>query len=269
MMRSLYSGVSGLKNHQTRMDVIGNNISNVNTVAFKSDRVTFQDIYSQTLKTATAGNMGVGGTNPVQVGLGSAISTIDTIFNGAAAQRTDYPLDVSIEGDGFFVVRDSSGTYFTRAGNFHIDQSGNLVNANGLHVLGVNGQAVALNGNYHDISINDLGQLTGIQTGQSQAQVITTLGIAVFSNNNGLSKAGESLYVQTAASGAPKSIGTLYCQAGSDGAGTINPGSLEMSNVDLTNEFTDMIVTQRGFQANARVITTTDQMLEEMVNLKR
>lgn len=286
MLRSLYSGVSGLKNHQTKMDVIGNNISNVNTVGFKSGRVTFQDVYSQTLSTATAANADIGGTNPQQVGLGVSVGTIDTLFTRAASQRTDYPLDLSIEGDGFFVVGNGAGeNYYTRAGNLNFDNNGNLVNGNGLFVKDINGNNINLGGvAYHDVAINTQGQLTGIPTGSSTAQLIATLGIATFTNNSGLSKAGENLYVETSNSGAPQAgsisvtdpvtgvvttTPTTYKFAGIDGAGSINPGSLEMSNVDLSQEFTDMIVTQRGFQANARVITTSDQLLEELVNLKR
>ena len=282
MMRSMYSGVSGLKNHQTRMDVIGNNIANVNTIAYKASRVNFHDVFSQTLKAASGATANSGGTNPVQVGLGVGLGSIDVLFTRAAAQRTDYALDLSIEGDGFFVVNDGTDEiYYTRAGNFRFDESGNLVNASGLFVLDSNGQKISLgNVSYHDITINKLGQLTGIEDGQSVPTVIATLGIAVFSNNSGLSKVGDNLYAQTSSSGEPQAgvtidpdtgdpVMTVYKAPGEGGAGFINPGTLEMSNVDLANEFTDMIVTQRGFQANSRVITTSDQMLEELVNLKR
>ncbi|MGI6561640.1 MAG: flagellar hook-basal body complex protein [Clostridia bacterium] len=270
MMRSLLSGVSGLKNHQTRMDVIGNNIANVNTVAYKSERVTFQDTFNQTLKKAEGGGLITGGTNPSQVGHGSSVASIDTIHTTGGVQRTDYPLDLSINGDGFFVVRDNLGNvFYTRAGNFHIDNNGRLVNANGLFVVDVNGLNITIPAEYTDIGINESGDVVGTHTVTKTTQVIAKIGIAVFPNNSGLSKAGESLYQATPASGNPKSPGTVYCSPGANGAGTVLPGTLELSNVDLTNEFSDMIVTQRGFQANARVITTSDSMLEEVVNLKR
>src|SRR5690554_3039239 len=123
MMRSMFSGVSGLRAHQLQMDVIGNNISNVNTVGYKSSRVTFQEVYSQTLKSATGPAAGGrGGSNPQQVGLGVAVGTIDVLHTRSGAQRTDKATDLSIEGDGFFVVSDGVSNFYTRAGNFDVDR---------------------------------------------------------------------------------------------------------------------------------------------------
>ncbi|MDR3311064.1 MAG: flagellar hook-basal body complex protein, partial [Oscillospiraceae bacterium] len=137
MMRSLYSAVSGLRNHQTRMDVVANNISNVNTVGFKASRVIFQDVYSQTSRSASAASgTSLGGTNPIQIGLGLKLATIDVLHNPAATQRTDNPLDIAIEGEGFFVVREGTKTYYTRAGNFYVDNVGNLVTSSGAFVQG-------------------------------------------------------------------------------------------------------------------------------------
>ncbi|MGL5674981.1 MAG: flagellar hook protein FlgE [Cellulosilyticaceae bacterium] len=138
MMRSMYSGVSGLRVHQTKMDVIGNNIANVNTIGFKSQRVNFNEVFSQTLESATSANdaTGRGGRNPMQVGLGVNVSSIDTLMTQGAAQRTDNPFDLMINGEGFIVVGDSSGQYFTRAGALRLDDSGNLVIPNGMKVQG-------------------------------------------------------------------------------------------------------------------------------------
>ncbi|MGL4798676.1 MAG: flagellar hook protein FlgE [Cellulosilyticaceae bacterium] len=138
MMRSMYSGVSGLRVHQTKMDVIGNNIANVNTIGFKSQRVNFNEVFSQTLESATGANdaTGRGGRNPMQVGLGVNVSSIDTLMTQGAAQRTDNPFDLMINGEGFIVVGDSSGQYFTRAGALRLDDSGNLVIPNGMKVQG-------------------------------------------------------------------------------------------------------------------------------------
>ncbi len=138
MLRSMYSGVSGLRVHQTKMDVIANNISNVNTTGFKSSRVTFNEVFSQTLSSAGGPNpqVGRGGTNPMQIGLGSNVSSVDKIMTVGAAQRTDNPFDLMIQGDGFFVVGDNNGQYFTRAGALKLDLDGNLVNASGLKVYG-------------------------------------------------------------------------------------------------------------------------------------
>jgi flagellar hook protein FlgE len=310
MMRSLYSGISGLKNHQTRMDVIGNNIANVNTAGFKASRVVFQDIYSQTSASAAAPlsdgtNYLSGGTNPMQIGLGIKLAAIDVLHTPAAIARSDRELDVMIEGDGFFVVSDttndidpdavdSASLYYTRAGNFYLDADGNLVTASGMFVRGVMAdtgdlEAFASDGvaeeeleiikiNYSDytnISIDKSGVIQGLDNANNKV-AIGAIAIATFVNPAGLEKMGDSLYVQSRNSGLPgggspndAAAESLYYQSGTNGAGDISAGGLEMSNVDLATEFTDMIVTQRGFQANSRIITVSDTLLEELVNLKR
>ncbi|NLV91199.1 MAG: flagellar hook protein FlgE [Firmicutes bacterium] len=142
MMRSLFAGVSGLRNHQTRMDVIGNNIANVNTVGFKSSQVTFQDALSQTLRGASAAAKGRGGTNPHQVGLGMTIGSVSINHTQGSTQPTGKPTDLALEGDGFFVLRDGARQYYTRAGTFSMDEQGNLVNEpNGMLVVGWNADA--------------------------------------------------------------------------------------------------------------------------------
>jgi flagellar hook protein FlgE len=309
MMRSLYSAVSGLRNHQTRMDVIGNNISNVNTIAFKGSRVVFQDIYSQTSKGASAGvTLGtgpvVGGTNPMQIGLGVTIGAIDTIHSSAATQRTDNVTDLAIEGDGFFIIDtngavtggsdpyvSNGGIFYTRAGNLYVDNAGYLVNSSGNFILGyVNTSPTAATPGGADASMPPTsGSLSAIRLVSSDTPPVPYVGItidenglvqalnaneeklniayipiATFVNTSGLEKVGSSLYAATNNSGT-----AAVHLAGAEGAGKINPGGLEMSNVDLAAEFTDMIVTQRGFQANSRVITVSDTLLEELINLKR
>ena len=275
MMRSLYSGVSGLKNHQARMDVIGNNISNVNTAAYKSSRVVFQDIYSQTVKTASAGTATMGGTNPAQIGLGVSLGSIDIIFTSSATQRTDNPSDLAVEGDGFFVIdingTDAGGMSYTRAGNFCVDNAGYLVTSDGHFVMGYDPTATPSSGaleqinltGYTGITFDDKGMIWGLDSSNTKVAV-SKIALALFTNNSGLEKVGGSLYSETGNSGTP-----VFSAAQQSGAGKINPGGLEMSNVDLASEFTDMIVTQRGFQANSRIITTSDALLEELVNLKR
>jgi flagellar hook protein FlgE len=291
MMRSLYSGVTGLKNHQTKMDVIGNNIANVNTVGFKSSRVIFQDIYSQTVKPASAGNATTGGTNPQQIGLGVQTSTIDVLFTKSAAQYTGAPLDLSIEGDGFFVISNGGRITYTRAGNMYTDVNSYLVDSSGAYVQGyevdTDGElvyrdatnaiclptdpgahltmgAIYIDPAYYDVSISSNGQVVGLDETTNESVVIGQITLATFTNTNGLEKVGENSYRSTVNSGPAQ-----FSTPGMGGAGELNPGTLEMSNVDLTNEFADMIVTQRGFQANSRVITTSDEMLEELVNMVR
>jgi flagellar hook protein FlgE len=468
MMRSLYAGVSGLQNHQIRMDVIGNNISNVNTTGFKKGRVNFHDMISQNLQGAARPNERVGGVNPKQVGLGMQISSIDTIFNQGSLQTTGVKTDAAIQGEGFFVLSDGDVDLYTRAGAFGLDENGTLVNpANGMRVQGwaaetegadtfintsatpgdlvipigqkdearatgfvfaasnldkrtpvippgANQQEISAGthtvtkeiydafGGTHQMRIDytrvdgspnqwvaevsidedtenpvtptvsvggiesadntylvefdnfgrmsqisnnaggldaegnltidvsflvpetsipvdpdtglaqppetqtmtvDLGEVGGMDesttqfTSEStnklvrqdgyglgyledfrldQSGVITgiysngtnralgQLALASFVNPGGLEKAGENTYAVTINSGDP-----LVDPAGAAGKGKLIAGTLEMSNVDLAEQFTDMIVTQRGFQANSRTIQTSDQMLQEVLTLKR
>ena len=464
MMRSLYSGVSGLKNHQIRMDVIGNNISNVNTYGFKSERVSFQDMISQTMAGASEPKDNVGGVNPKQVGLGTMTAAIDKLMQQGALQSTNKNTDIAITGEGFFILADGDKKFYTRAGNFDVDKQGQLVNpANGMKVQGWNSQVDA-NGNkfvnsagsvedlyiplyqkepakettfvgfksnlkssvvavpnnasdkerynyiidpdpgkrrghivsmvvYDDqgkqhtlktflwksdqnrwtasVAVTDASQLTvdvlgpqgqnttvpantrfeltfspdgrlmGVSDGtdtQNQGKLTANLSFRVdgnpdvsnvelrlgeaglvegitqyasgfttkaveqdgkpmgymesfeidnsgtitgifsngakqplgriamanFTNPEGLTKAGQNNYTVSNNSG-----DALIGEAGIAGLGSINAGFLEMSNVDLSDQFTDMIVTQRGFQANSRSITTSDQMIQELLTLKR
>ena len=487
MMRSLYSGVSGLKNHQTRMDVVGNNISNVNTTGFKSSRVTFSDTLSQTLSGASAPTENRGGTNPKQIGLGSATSAIDTLFTDGSVQSTGVNTDLCLSGNGLFIVKDGNLSYYTRNGNFKFDKEGYYVNSDGLKVQGwsattpgdainTNGQpseicipagktmaasatkvatfsknldaaepmiksmsvtyvdgttadvpanttkavevgknfdagagagakqvasitlkmtdgttttetsgAFKLNnskpkttiatiydslGNAHNVTIYmtktevsskngnkwtisldpagtnkqtitesdgttttvDMTDLElqfdvngGLKTGSGTATLNLTNGagdnqsvnltfddvtqyagsstafattdgnaagtlksvsidssgvitgtytnglnvqeaqvaIAQFNNASGLTKTGNSLYTESNNSGTPN-IGTI-----SDLGCTVTPSSLEMSNVDMASELTDMIVTQRGYQSNSKIITVSDELLETLINMKR
>ena len=463
MMRSLYSGVSGMQNHQTRLDVIGNNVSNVNTTGFKRGRVNFQDMISQQLTGAAKPTEEVGGVNPKEVGLGMTVASIDTIFTQGNLQSTGVSTDIAIQGNGFFVLKNGQETFYTRAGTFGVDSEGTLVNpANGLRVQGwmaqeVNGEMVIntagstedliipigqkdsakattnvnfacnLNkntqilqenasdsdilkatwgtetkvydsfGNEHMLSVsftrvpgtnnqweatvnvdaenaaetmtrvglgttdgventfivtfdnfgrlqsvtdsagnvtNEDGQVSiqasfnvpggnpdadgnplrqtmninlgtigsientitqfaessstkafyqdgytmgyldnfkidasGIITGvysNGTTRAIGQIAMASFTNQNGLEKAGDNTYVASNNSGLAN-IGT----SGVAGKGSLLAGALEMSNVDLTEQMTDMIVTQRGFQANSKTIQTADTLLDTVLSLKR
>jgi flagellar hook protein FlgE len=403
----MFSGVSGLRNHQVRMDVIGNNIANVNTVGFKAGRVTFQEIFSQVIRGVSSPDEDLGGINPQQVGLGMAVSSIDTLFTQGNLQMTGKMTDLALQGNGFFVLADGGQTAYTRSGAFDVDGAGYLIDpASGRRVLGwiadggilppgdasnlapvriTSGQslpakatsAFAYGGNLDaSASVGDkhvtstevidslgarhtavvtfektaanqwswsaqvgelvLGGGTGTLTfGPSGALTASTGGpitftpgtgadslsltpnfdglhqyassstagavsrdgygvgalvsftidstgtitgifsndvtlplaqvaMACFANPAGLINRGGGIYTSSNNSGVPQ-IGA----AGTSSRGQIAPGTLEMSNVDLSQEFTNMIVTQRGFQANSRMISTSDEMLQELVNLKR
>ncbi|MEI5906179.1 flagellar hook protein FlgE [Bacillus spongiae] len=403
MIRSMYSGISGMKNFQTKLDVIGNNISNVNTYGFKKGRVTFQDLMNQTVSGASSATETKGGQNPKQIGLGGTLATVDLIDTQGSLQTTGRSLDVAISGDGYFVTRMGTGEAYTRAGNFYLDSEGQLVTGNGSLVQGfsVDGNGnidrstltditidtdttmapqateeasfdgnlkassntdvvidfkvkdslgqdielkltltnqgsnswgyavttangnVALTSNTGNISFSNTGEYTGgnatlsmaltnnasspqdieldfskltqfdsttsanVETidgnaegylesfnisssgevngifSNGEVRVLSQLVIATFSNGAGLQKTGENMYITSNNSGLPN-----YGIA-SEGRGSLQSGALEMSNVDLSEEFTEMIVAQRGFQANTRIITTSDEILQELVNLKR
>ncbi|HEY4565825.1 flagellar basal body rod protein FlgG [Planococcaceae bacterium Storch 2/2-2] len=265
MLRSMYSGISGLKNFQTKLDVIGNNIANVNTHGFKKGRAVFKDIYSQTVSGAAAPANGRGGVNPKQVGLGAQLSTVDTIHAGGSLQFTGNTLDLAIEGDGYFEVGTENGeeTYYTRAGNFYLDEEGHIVNAEGYFLKNSNGGIITVDIKADTMSVGNNGQVTQVINGQLE-NVGEPIRLVKFNNPGGLEKMGSNYYLPSASSGEAVN-GTPQ----TDGAGKIQSGSLEMSNVDLGEEFTEMIVAQRGFQANTRVVTTSDEILQELVNLKR
>jgi len=273
MLRSLYSGVSGLQAHQTKMDVIGNNIANVNTNGYKASRVVFSDVYYQTLASAAAPTATSGGINATQIGYGSTVASIDILNTRAGMETTNRALDLYISGDGYFQVQDGAGNeYYSRVGNFKFDLGGNLVDSNGMYVIGgqpsmtgtIGEITVANIAEYSNVAISKDGTITGLNTTTNTIDSLGQIALTKFTNADGLLQNGNSYYTETVNSGAP----TLVVP-GTGATGSLVPGALEMSNVDLSKEFTDMITTQRGFQANSRIITTSDEMLEELVNLKR
>lgn len=265
MIRSLYSGVSGLRSHQTRMDVIGNNIANVNTVGYKKARASFADILSMAVRPEAA-------TEPrhyiSQVGVGATVAAIQNIYDQGAPQFTGRTLDLAINGNGFFTVKDSltEKIYYTRNGEFTLDQEGYLVTLDGFKVLDQGGTEVQMQ-DAQTIIIGKDGTVTYIDS--NNAQNTTSIGLANIKNPESLKKIGGNLYAATlntadySADNDPINLGAPLSGT------TIESGYLEMSNVDLTEEMTNMISTQRGFQANARVITVSDTLLQELVELKR
>ncbi|AHD05953.1 flagellar basal body rod protein FlgG [Paenibacillus larvae] len=270
MLRSMYSGISGMRGFQTKLDVIGNNIANVNTIGFKGSRVMFQDLMSQTIRGATGPTDTQGGVNGQQIGLGSTVASIDTLHTNTGAMNTYVKTDMRIEGDGYFAVKTSSESdtyYLTRAGNFKVDAQRRLVTADGMLVLNSDGDPIEFSENMTDYSFGADGTITQILKG-GEKETIGQIGVVKVTNPSGLMKVGGNLFELTpnAHDGDP---GISTPKNAETGTGTLMTGSLEMSNVDLTSEFTEMIVAQRGFQANSRIITTSDEVLQEVVNLKR
>ncbi len=274
MLRSMYSGVSGMRGFQTKLDVIGNNIANVNTAGFKSGRVMFKDILSQSMSGITAPVEGTsGGVNAKQVGLGVSVASIDTLHTPGSAMTTGISTDLRIDGDGFFVVSPDGGEsqYLTRAGNFTLDANRQLVNADGMFVLAAGGGIITLGEEVTAFSISNNGMIVSIDQNGIATPTDIAIGVTKVVNPSGLEKVGGNLYRMTPNAN-PDVDGPFEVTNAADpelGTGTIVSGQIEMSNVDLTNEFTEMIVAQRGFQANSRIITTSDEILQEVVNLKR
>jgi len=301
MLRSLYSGISGLRTHQTMMDVTGNNISNVNTVGYKTAQTVFQDTLSQLVapsggpQTDALGAPIRGGINAAQIGLGVKLADITTNFRQGSTQMTGRGEDVMINGDGFFLVKEPNETLYTRSGGFKFDANQNLVTSTGAFVMGYDvtagvpdttlplvpmtlvpsaGVTPTLVGAIPGPPVSDAvmtsytispaGEIIGAFSDE-QNRVLGQIAMATFTNPGGLEKAGNSNYRANPTVSGVANTGA----AGSGGRGTMTSGALEMSNVDLAQEFTNLIVAQRGFQANSRVITTSDELLQELVNLKR
>ncbi len=322
MIKSMFSGVTGLRGHQTMMDVIGNNIANVNTVGFKASRVVFTDVFYQTLRAASAAVLepgGAGGINASQIGYGAQVSSIDVLNTQGSYMQTDKTTDLYISGEGYFIVgNDASDICYTRVGNFSFDAYGYLVDGRGNHILGasaiyeidpdtieygedpVTGDPVPIDGSgqnrvvagsgilanadrygdppdlnnlvaiqinrndYSNVTIADDGKISGINNATGSIEILGQIALATFANADGLSQSG-GMYMKVT----PNSGAAFVSAPNSVYTGALQSSGLEMSNVDLSRQFTDMIVAQRGFQANSRVITTSDEILQELVNLKR
>jgi flagellar hook protein FlgE len=278
MIRSLNSGVSGLQNFQQRMDVIGNNVANVNTTGYKSARTDFADTFSQTLTSA-------GGNG--QVGTGVSTAAVKTMTGQGALARTGHETDLAIVGNGYFAVRDatSDAQFATRAGDFRLNDAGYLVTNTGHRVQGFTNGGLAAIG---DIQIDANGKPASSPDATMQSFRIDGEGKIMvhlsdgtqfvrgqillhhFSDPQALIKVGHNLYSGLAGAGPAGGGGTpLPVPPGTNGAGKIQSNALEMSNVDLAGEFSTLITTQRAFQASARIISTSDDLLQETVNLKR
>jgi len=276
MMRGMFAAISGLKTHQVMLDVTSNDIANVNTIGYKSARATFADSLTQTQRGAAGPGGGVGGSNAAQIGLGVQLGSIDNLMTGGALQSTGNPTDVAIQqGPGFFRVAASPTTpptanpaavEYTRAGNFTTSQAGYLMTQDGYYVQGRTAggadSLILVPPGSTNMQIGSTGEVTYMDATNTR-QSAGFLSLASFANPAGLTRSGSNRWLQSANSGTP-TIGTPSATLGFTTGGTI-----EMSNVDLAQAFTNMITAQRGFQANSRVISTADEMLQDLVNLKR
>ena len=315
MIKSMFSGVSGLRAHQSKMDVIGNNIANVNTFGYKAGRATFKESIYQTVSGSSDGTDTFGGKNPSQIGYGSQIGSIDLMFSSGSYAPTDSPTDCMIDGNGFFLVgtKDLAGTdglidtgqdgdgsdlnmlTLTRVGDFRFDGDGYLVDSNSNVVYGFVPEDVITNPivstgadavlspiripdkdgsmepdtgkermNINSIRIDDKGNVIGINAEDNKPITIAKIGVANVANPNALEKSQGPYYKIVSNAGNAVAFG-----AGDGGTGMLMSNGLEMANVDLAKEFSEMITTQRGFQANTRIITVSDEMLQELISMKR
>jgi flagellar hook protein FlgE len=274
-MRSMFSAVSGLKVHQTALDVTANDIANVNTIGYRASRATFEDVMSQTQR-AGVGPSGVSaGSNPLQVGLGVKLGSVDALMGQGALQTTGNSLDIAIQGEGWLRVGTSvapaipTTISYTRSGNLALNSAGYLTTQEGDYVIGrtLAGAGVdtliQIPAGGTNVSIGQDGSVTYQPAGGGAVATAGYVSLAKFSNQNGLQRTSSNRWSANPASGGEQvnTPGGAY--------GITVSGSLEMSNVDLATEFTSMITAQRGFQANSRVISTADEMLQDLVNLKR
>jgi flagellar hook protein FlgE len=281
MMRGMFAAISGLKNHQVMLDVTANDIANVNTIGYKSARTTFKDSLTQIQRGASGAGGGTGGANAAQIGLGTQLGSIDNLMTTGALQPTGSPLDVAIQGPGFFRVATSTaapptpnplsatdaGVEYTRAGNFTTNSAGYLVTQDGYYVQGMTAAGgttptlLLIPPDSTNVAIGQDGAVSYVDNAGAR-QVAGYLSLATFANTSGLERSGSNRWIRSANSG------NAQLDTPSANAGFTTSGALEMSNVDLAQAFTNMITAQRGFQANSRVISTADQMLQDLVNLK-
>lgn len=298
MLRALNTGVTGMRQFLTNLDNIGNNLANVNTVGFKSGRVEFSDTLNQTLKAGTPDSATRSGTSSVQVGNGVEVGALRNLFTQGAVNQTGVSTDMAVSGEGFFIVKNTATAELlaTRAGDFRVDGNGFLVTDQGFRVQGF-ATEIASGVEYNDTDpTNDIKMDKGTPPVASAAG-ISTINIDAngrinvllsdgtqyvrgqillqrFQNPNALLKQGANLYSGLTNAGSltgPGKTNTnpVGAKANSNGLGRIESGALELSNVDIAREFASMITTQRAFQANARVVTTSDSILQEIMQLVR
>jgi flagellar hook protein FlgE len=274
MIQSLYSGISGLEVHKRKLDVIGNDVANVNTVGYKQSEVTFKEALIDTLRVPAVKTPGI------QVGYGANLGAITRDFSGGMLTDTGVDSNLALQGPGFFMVQDTDASfsaigsqYYTRAGDFVLDvkdaDTVHLITPDGKAVIATDGDPVNLEpagaATLSSFAINSEGEITIIDSdGNSIAG--DTIRIITFRNNNGLQAQGSNLYTWTEGASPTEPVAAA---ANNNDVGNVQQGFLESSNTDLAKEFVDMITAQRGFQANSKTITTSDEILQDLLTLKR
>jgi flagellar basal-body rod protein FlgG len=262
MIRALYTAASGMNAQQTNIDNIAHNLSNVNTTGFKKSRVEFEDLVYQQMvqagsQTSTSSEAPVG----LETGLGTRAVATARDFSTGNLKSTGGTLDLAIQGRGFFQVSTPDGTTaYTRAGSLHLNSEGNIVTAEGYALE----PAITIPQNATSITISNQGIVSVAVPGQSAAQEVGTIELAAFSNPAGMSALGGNLFAPTTASGEP-TTGV----PGTDGIGTVTQGFLEESNVSVVEEMVNMILGQRAYEANSKVVKTADDMLSQVNNMVR
>ncbi len=259
MNNALWVAKTGLDAQQTRMSVISNNLANVNTTGFKQSRAAFEDLLYQNVRQA-GGQSSQDTILPSGLMLGTGVRTVATekIFTQGNLVQTDNALDVAIQGQGFFqVLRPDGGLGYSRAGNFQTDAQGQLVTSNGYQIQ----PAITIPEDAQTITVGTDGVISVMQPGQATPTQVGQIQLADFINPAGLMPAGENMYQETAASGAPQ-IGN----PGLNGLGSVQQGALETSNVNVVEEMVNMIESQRAYEMNSKVISAVDQMLQYATN---
>ncbi|MDW7674562.1 MAG: flagellar basal-body rod protein FlgG [Bacillota bacterium] len=267
MLRALYSASSGMRAQQLNLDTISNNLANVNTNGFKKNRVDFQDLLYRTIQEPglanTSGQMTPTG---IQVGHGVRAAATPVDFTQGSLKETTNPLDLAIEGEGFFMVELPDSTIaYTRDGSFKMDAQGYLVTNNGYYVLDEGLAPIYISEDpVKNIGVASDGMISVLFPGEDVPEEIAQIGMTRFPNPTGLDKVGKNLYRATEAAGWP-----VEGIAEEEGMGSIVQGFLEMSNVQIVVEMVDMITAQRAYEINSKAITTSDEMLQLANNLKR
>jgi len=260
VIRSLWIAKTGLEAQQINVDVISNNLANVSTNGFKRQRAIFEDLlYQQLRQPGAQTSQQTQIPSGLQIGTGVRPAATVRLFTSGSLQQTTNPLDLAINGQGFFQILLPDGTTaYTRDGSFQLDNNGQMVTSNGYALQ----PAITIPSNALTISIGNDGTVSATQPGSSAVVQVGTVQLANFINPAGLQSRGENLFLETAASGPPQPD-----TPGTNGLGVINQGFVETSNVSVTEELVNLITAQRAFEINSRAITTSDQMLQKLTSL--